>query len=54
MFKTRTDETEKSKVTELCRANKGSLVSFPDGSYKCAGVLDIVIDAGLGKVGEQR
>lgn len=49
-YKKRTDQSEKAKVTEICKANKGDLVTFPDGSYQCSGVLDATVDFAMGKM----
>lgn len=48
--KTRTDMNEKPEVERLCKQFKGDLITYPDGSYRCAGVLDATIDFEMGKV----
>jgi hypothetical protein len=50
MYKYRTDQSEKEKVKEICKAHKGQFTNFADGSYQCANVLDATIDFDMGKI----
>lgn len=50
MYRTRTDESEKVEVERICKAHKGDFIRFPDGSYRCSGVMDATIDFEMHKV----
>lgn len=46
----RTDVSELEKVREIAKKHGGSIVIYPDKSYKCIGIFDVTVDYEMGKV----